>query len=266
LNSIDSTFPDFVDNRLNRKPDASSGALVQNAAWSTGEATRLSTTVFTDPVAVTEEWVVTLSTAAYLGSAVEHFHVFLGTSTKGTTTIGEPVETASENVQTWFTSSGAAATSSSTDAESSLRRAEWEVLKLTSYMNLLLRPLVRENFSRLVAAIEEDAEPVTISIASVRFALKFLGQVESQVTPQFSLTEDGNIYLQWFDGENALVGITFKADGRAIWSASQLDPTTGRMADAGERPWGALATLLPSAAPWAFRGSTDDKPRRSAAG
>jgi hypothetical protein len=265
LSAINSAFPDFVDAWLNRQPDAPGRAL-QNSSWSTGEATRLTTTVFTDPVAVTGRWVVTMSTAAYVGSAVEQFHVLLGTSAQAASTIGEPVESASENVQTWFTTSGAAATSSPTDAKSSLRQAEWEVLKLTSYMSSRLRPLVRENFSRLVAAIEEDAEPVTISIDSVRFALKFLGQVESQVTPQFSLTEDGNLYLHWFDGANALVGITFKADGRAIWSASQVDPTIGRMADAGERPWGALATLLPSAAPWAFRSSTDDKPRRTATG
>jgi hypothetical protein len=211
--------------------------------------------------------IYTLSTPYYVGAPAEQFHFVYGTSTSVTSTLSEIARPPVGDVQAWFSSTQEATpTSPVADVESSLQRAKWEVLKLTSYLVPAKQTSIRRNFSRLVAAIMEDAESaVDINMDSVRVALGFLKQVRWTVQPQFSLTDDGNLYIHWYDGRDALVGVTFKPDGRAVWSASQTNKF-GRMADAGERPADALIDLLPTVAPWAFGDATDDKIWRRAAG
>jgi hypothetical protein len=234
-------------------PESTAAARTPTSPWTVGDTLSMR--------------IVTLPPSEYVGTmTTEQFHVLLGNSTDAISTLGEIVWQPSSNVQAWFSSSkDATPTSPAIDPDSALQRAEWEVLKLTNYLAASARPSIRENFSRLVAAIKEDAEPININIESVRAAFGFLRQIKWwAVTPQFSLTDDGNIYMHWFDGGEALVGITFKPDGRAVWSASQSDHL-GRMADAGERPAGTLVNLLPAVAPWVFV-NADDSVRRRVAG
>jgi hypothetical protein len=261
------------------QPEAGARESLPAIVLNTSSATRFTTYVTTDPLNTSNSWVVGLSTSdlsIYSGFVAQQFHVLLGTGValpelpslgfSELTMLDAINRSPSVNIEAWFSSQRASAPAfgPATDRDASLQEAEWEFLKLTSYLDPQSRRPIQENFSSLIAAIREDPETSDINIDSVRSALQLLGQTKSTVPPQFSLNDDGNLYLQWFDGRDALVGVTFKANGRAVWSASQGDPNseTGRTAEAGERPAQALAELLPMIARWAFGAAAHAPTRR----
>jgi hypothetical protein len=136
-----------------------------------------------------------------------------------------------------------------------LLEAETEFFVAAWRMPPNIRDALTHNFSQLMAALREEDGPVQLELESLRFALRFVSSACQRMAPYFSLNELGNFYLQWFDGRESVVGVTFRADGLAIWSSSQPDPTTPTIQslEAGERSAELLGQILPGIAPWAFR-------------
>jgi len=127
-----------------------------------------------------------------------------------------------------------------------------------------LRDAVREEFSDLMEAFRESSEVVLIDSDSITTAMRFLSVSTPKIPPQISITDAGYLYLLWFDGKDALLGVTFKSNGKAIWSYSQGNPAWAatRTAEAGERPAELLPSVLLELAKWVF---SDDRTRRSVA-
>ena len=154
------------------------------------------------------------------------------------------------------------------DQDDPIRRAKSAFLLHSASLPESLRIAVRAEFSQLLSAVQEEpGDFVVINAESIKVALRFLNSGNSILAPQFSLTETGDFYLQWFDGSDKIVGVTFKANGRAVWSASQGDPSDSvmRMAEAGERHAEKLTDFLNELAPWMFNERTTGRSRRRAA-
>jgi hypothetical protein len=130
-----------------------------------------------------------------------------------------------------------------------------------------IRSGVHEYFAELLEALDEDSDVVEINIFSLQIALRFLSKAMPSIAPQISITDSGNVYFHWFDGRDALVGITFRPDGRATWSASAGAPgdSVSRMAEAGERHSEKLAAFLQTIAPWIFNERGEHSARRRVA-
>jgi hypothetical protein len=147
---------------------------------------------------------------------------------------------------------------------SPIAEAENEFFIAVARMPQHIRDTLKLNFSRLLEALRQEEEPVRLDLDSLRIALRFVSSIDQRMVPYFSTDDFGRFYLQWFNGGKSLVGVTFHADGLAVWSSSQADPSkpTRHTIEAGERAAELLGQILPGIAPWAFRNATA---RRAAA-
>jgi hypothetical protein len=145
------------------------------------------------------------------------------------------------------------------DKAAPLAAAERELFMYASRLPLALRDGVTERFKSLLSVLRDETEVFDLNLGSLRIALSFLAEAIPTRAPDFTLTNTGDFYLQWFDADNGLVGVTFKPDGRSIWSASQKDAANPsvRTAEAGERTAKNLVSFLPAIAPWAFAKALD---------
>lgn len=148
--------------------------------------------------------------------------------------------------------------------EEPMQSAEIWLWTKSASLPAALRDAVREEFSELMDAFRESSEVILIDSDSITTAMRFLSIATPKIPPQISITDAGYFYLHWFDGKDALLGVTFKSNGRAIWSYSQGNPAWAatRTAEAGERPADLLPSVLPDLAKWVF---SDDRARRSVA-
>ncbi|MFO1392545.1 MAG: hypothetical protein U1F09_02095 [Steroidobacteraceae bacterium] len=142
-----------------------------------------------------------------------------------------------------------------------------EIFTWVNRLPVPLRERVRDRFSRVLQAIDEEESVSSIKIESLRAAFRLLIDAKPAVAPSVSVRHDGNLYLQWFDGRDSILGVTVKSKDAAIWSASQTDPAdrSKRMNEAGQRPIDALTNLLRAVSPWVFRESTGEFRRPVAA-
>lgn len=148
-----------------------------------------------------------------------------------------------------------------------LREAEAELFVGSAQLPATIREAVCQNFSDLVATLRDKNATLVMELDSLRKALRFLGSVSQKLPPYFGLKDSGNFYLQWFNGTDSVVGVTFHATGLAIWSSSQPDRSrpTKRSIEAGERSAETLSPVLSGVAPWAFNVTSDATARRTAA-
>lgn len=146
-----------------------------------------------------------------------------------------------------------------------LREVETEFFVWSSKLPATIRERVSRNFSDLMEALRDEDVPVALELDSLRKAMFFLGSANLKLAPHFALKDSGNFYLQWFNGANSIVGVTFHPDGLAIWSASQpnLSRPAKRSVEAGERSAETLSPVLSRIAPWAFYEVGDATPRRA---
>jgi hypothetical protein len=180
-----------------------------------------------------------------IASATGYVYIATGTSTQ---------EGPARTIQGFYSSPTSATPVSVVPREFFNQRAQMTFWSQAGSLPKSLRFGVQANFMQLLDSLNEDSEPVEINLDSLQIALRFLSKAMPLEAPQFALTESGNIYLNWYDGNFAVVGVTFKPDGRAIWSASAGDPSdsVARMAEAGERHSEKLVGILRNSAPWMF--------------
>jgi len=191
---------------------------------------------------------VSARTQGYVTTGTSQGYVTTGTSTQ------ENVRMPAATIQSFYSSPTSAPPLSVVGLEFSNQRALMAFWSQSAVLPRQLREAIFKDFSQLIDAIREDPEPVEINLNSIQIALRFLGKAAPAVAPKLAVTEAGNLYLKWYDEKDGLVGITFKADGRAVWSSSKGDPKdpVTRMAEAGERHAEMLAGFLRDLAPWIF--------------
>jgi hypothetical protein len=136
-----------------------------------------------------------------------------------------------------------------------LKVLESDFIVSATGLPITLFPSVRRRFAELLAALRDEGEDRAVKRDSLRSVLRFLKQARPNLAPAFSLTESGELYLQWYkESTRAIAGITFKVGGVAVWSTSGRDAQRPmkRITAAGNSSVECLGAVLRLHAPWLF--------------